>query len=878
MLANPLPRAACASSTPRPARRASLPIEAYTGEADTGLADLDEAAMPIPCYTCGSPTRRERSPWPAAARRTLFPDNEKTEPEAQRGNRRPLRWRVPITLGLLLASCLCIASVIGLLQGATEDGKALEGQKHECTDVRDRVSEWGKRLSVEASTFFFLMARERDVSEPKTPFLAPGVLTSAVRVERLVRMAKEFQEEPPIVVWHPTVRLEDRAAYEAYAGELSGGGPVDITDMTDASSLTPSHKTAVPAAERETYNPLTLHWAVAESGGDELGMDAQQLVGMDAQERYRQTLPAVLAAKFFDDGRLIAHAPYLSNRETVSDFSLSVLVPYVDEACLNGGECFYDAQTPVLGYVSFTLRADKWLFPENVQVTSASTGDVIKTVQSGYQTHVQTREAFLDLDLECYHRNELGTKAKFSRVCTAISVLFIGLNLLLLWRLEVEASRGRRRTEQQIQDAAAAEQRMDERIRYRFEMGEKTERYLNHEVKNRIFVLGQSCAEQPLQLQIDDLMEVLNSKAALMRLSTGRYKPSWCAVETNALIEIRWQRFVAANSPFDRPPATGAAKHRTGLELDVVLFNIILDNILSNAFKYGDASKPPSLGLHIEPLDGNATRVSVSLELRNWAGPEHAALLQMGEEELNVIAHAEGRRAHEHSAEVSSGDGFPMAAAAASALGGTLRLVLLPDGVVAILELPDIVAVLPGAARRCASPRTEVELTRLKVAMADDSATFRKTFVRLAGKVTSQEPVTAGATRESIDDFPRMIVDSDVDVVLLDFNFAPVHHTKTGVDICRECRLLDAEEGNEPRLIFIVSANDSSDDAERYRAAGADGSLGKKLTAAKLRQILEDAVRTHPRFAASRRAGSPVTMGAWQSPRRTTRLMPRLDA
>jgi DNA-binding NarL/FixJ family response regulator len=234
----------------------------------------------------------------------------------------------------------------------------------------------------------------------------------------------------------------------------------------------------------------------------------------------------------------------------------------------------------------------------------------------------------------------------------------------------------------------------------------------------------------------------------------------------------------------------------------------------------------------------------------------------MGEETLNAIAHAEGMRAHEHAAELSSGDGFSMAAAAASALGGTVRLVLLEDGIVAKLELPDIAAVLFENARDSETATTApAELSWLKIALVDDSAMFRKMMAVLAEKVTSRKPTVAGATRESIDGFPKMVLESDCDVLLLDFNFAPVHHTKTGVDVCRECRQLDAEAGNVPRLIFIVSANDSPEDAERYRAAGADGSLGKKLTPARLRRVLEDAVRTHPRFAAWRR-GDTVDLAA----------------
>ncbi|KAJ1459165.1 hypothetical protein M885DRAFT_560906, partial [Pelagophyceae sp. CCMP2097] len=531
--------------------------------------------------------------------------------------------------------------------------------------------------------------------------------------------------------------------------------------------------------------------------------------------------------------------------DSVSDFAIIVFVPVLDEQCVAGGDCFYDeapaldAQAPVLGYFSFSLHVDRWssIFAANVKVAEAASGN----------------EHFLNLDIFFYHDKKHREADLYLLVGLMIlSVVVFVLCLCLRQHLERGFARERQSADEQRRAATAAGQRVEELIRYRFETSKKTERYLNHELKNRIFVLGQSCAEQPhVQEQIEELTEVLNNKAVLMRLSTGRYEPFWDAVELTALIDKRWQRFVAANNPFVRAGPTGAAAYRTTLRLDKALFNIIQDNMLSNAFKYGDAARPPSLALNVEPVDDTAARVRVSLELRNWAGPEHAALLRLGEEKLNEIALTDGQRAHEHAAELSSGDGFPMAAAAASALGGTVRLVLLSDGVVAKLELPDIATVLPGSARFAAVPAASVELSRLKVAMVDDSATFRKTFTRLAEKVTSQEPVVAGETRESIDNFSKAVVDSDCDIVFLDFNFAPVHHTKTGADICRECRELDAEEGNVPRLIFIVSANDSPEDAERYRAAGADGTLGKKLTAAKLRQVLDDAAPRRVRDRAS---------------------------
>ncbi|KAJ1448003.1 hypothetical protein M885DRAFT_540671 [Pelagophyceae sp. CCMP2097] len=783
---------------------------------------------------------------------------EAAGPSAAAGPKRSCwrwRWRVSLMLGLALASGLCAASITVLGRTITERRNQDRSEKHDCYAVRDAVSDWGKRITIEASTFGSLMVRERDLFiGPRTPFLVPGALSNAQQIERLKLMAKEFKQKPPYVGWCPTVRFEDRAVYEAYAGEVYGtAGPINITDyQTYNKSLIESFTTApalksVPAPPRPTYNPFTFMWTVADLESYPL----KDLIGLDSQEQYRRMLSGALAVRFFDGRSLVAHPWYRSSGEPIVDFIITIQVPFVDKYCAYDGGCD-DEEKPVLGYVSFTVLANQWdnTFPSNVKVAMAATGDVIKSKDANYDKRIRVYEPVLDLDLECHYSVGGGTASLY--VGASVAIVAIVLQLWLLRRLELGAGRERQLADEERKSAAAAELSKDERIRYSFEMSEKTERYLNHELKNRIFVLGQSCAEQPhVQGQIDEITEVFNSKAVLMRLSTGRYEPSWGAVEPVALIDVRWQRFVAAHSSFERLPTTGAAADRKTLRLDKVLFNIILDNMLSNAFKYGDASRPPSLGLRVEPLDDGATRVRLSMELRNWAGPEHAVLLQLGEEKLNEIALAEGRRAHEHAAELSSGDGFPMAAAAAIALGGTVRLVLLNDGVLAKLELPDVVAMLPSAGRGSPTVTAKsVERLRLKVAMADDSAMFRKTFARLAEKVTSREPVVAGETRESIDNFSKLVVESDCDVVFLDFNFAPVHHTKTGVDICRECRELDAEEGNEPRLIFIISANDSPEDAERYLAAGADGSLGKKMSAAKLREILEDAVRTHPRFAA----------------------------
>jgi hypothetical protein len=68
----------------------------------------------------------------------------------------------------------------------------------------------------------------------------------------------------------------------------------------------------------------------------------------------------------------------------------------------------------------------------------------------------------------------------------------------------------------------------------------------------------------------------------LVRLSAGRYEATWDAFDPVQLIAVRWARFVVANCPFGRAEPTGAASHRRVLRFDKVLFNIILDNMLSN--------------------------------------------------------------------------------------------------------------------------------------------------------------------------------------------------------------------------------------------------------------------------------------------------------
>jgi CheY-like chemotaxis protein len=245
---------------------------------------------------------------------------------------------------------------------------------------------------------------------------------------------------------------------------------------------------------------------------------------------------------------------------------------------------------------------------------------------------------------------------------------------------------------------------------------------------------------------------------------------------------------------------------------------------LSNAAKYGDASIAPRVDLCIESHVGDVR--SVRLAVTNAAGPEHVRFLELGEDELNKIA-ARGERVRrpEQFGEISEGGGYPKALESAEALGGTLRLSLLPTEVVATLTLT-----LPIA--REAQLLDEKKLARfseLTWALVDDSKIHRKMLERAACEAIDpggSAVCIAGETFESIQNFPGAVIDADADIVFVDQNLG---NNLSGTDIVRSIRALDEISKVTPRLVLMVSSNDAPEDVALYKSAGADGSLPKNL-------------------------------------------------
>ncbi|KAJ1460260.1 hypothetical protein M885DRAFT_559991 [Pelagophyceae sp. CCMP2097] len=737
-----------------------------------------------------------------------------------------------------------------------------------CDDTRAAITTWGEWTAGEAYTIGVSMLLERELGlGPKTPFLLPGPQSAQTQLWRMMHVSAShsgISQITPSIIWNPTVLDEDRETYETFVSNVLGR-PINISNIEYVRSQGRESAMRTPAQREPVYHPMSYVWSVLNDAAASPETQAQ-FVGFDYSPVYRKT-PAMV--ELLVHRRHVARAPavrvtnYLDMESSLDTLSNDLLL--VDMPFCGLGDC---ADNELVGFFTFLLSADDWseLFPNSVKVKIELTRDVVKTPVhkgGGFTGRLHSYEPFLGLDMYCYYVERARLHDYFSPIfaltltaaCTVVGILALLAQDHRQHRRTSEA-RWKEENKRQARERREVERVHAAKLAERSEANERMERYVNHEIKNRLVVLSQLCSEEAQLELVDEMAETLNEKMVLVRLSSACYTARLDeTMDLDSLIDKRLQRHRDANCAFMRAPTTGAAAAAaSALRLDSLLVKIVMDNILSNAFKYGSAACPPSLAMHIEP-DGIAD-VGLVIELTNWAGPEHAALLTMGEAELNRIAGAEGERAHTSTANtISSGDGFPMAVVAARALGGTLKLKLSKAGVVARFALSKVaLGVAAASSAGTISEARHVDPSQLSMALVDDSLLQRKVFQKFVHKIAPHGPpvVVAGDTRESIDGFAQAVCDADVDVVFSDQNFAPVHHTKAGTDIICEIRARDAAAGCPPRLIFISSGNDSPEDAAAYVQAGADGSLSK-ITLPQLKLLLErHATTAHPRFKGRR--------------------------
>ncbi|KAJ1449941.1 hypothetical protein M885DRAFT_622131 [Pelagophyceae sp. CCMP2097] len=387
----------------------------------------------------------------------------------------------------------------------------------------------------------------------------------------------------------------------------------------------------------------------------------------------------------------------------------------------------------------------------------------------------------------------------------------------------------------------------------------RAEAYTSHEIKNRLLAIAELCVPVSSSGAIDsaricaivtEAVEMIVKRGTVTQLDNGSYEAQLEDVDLFDLVETRAQR---AQRPVVITPTEGdAASIITKLRLDPMLLCIIFDNMLSNAVKYGSETVAPAFRVRVEyieaadsPKEGDSQICRVAIELHNAAGPRHAEFLALGEDEMNRLAATAGKT---HARSVDglapmrfADEGFPMALECGSVLGGSLRLALNAQGVVATLELPRTFFAV------AMTPQQLELVSRLSYAIVDDSAICCKKLNRVVGKAftaTRAPPLIAGATRETIESFPKAVVAADTDVVFIDQNFGTVCQSLKGTDLVCSIRAMDAAAVPKvkQRLIFIVSANDSKDDRVLYKFAGADDCLSKNAVSA---TAVEELLRKH---------------------------------
>ena len=379
-----------------------------------------------------------------------------------------------------------------------------------------------------------------------------------------------------------------------------------------------------------------------------------------------------------------------------------------------------------------------------------------------------------------------------------------------------------------------------------------SESHTSHELKNRLMAMEELCSlEEPPLAQVRALiasaLEAIKTRSVVLQLVSGSYAPQPEDIVLETLFSERLQRFNGASSEAATPRGSFLnIDSRVGsLRLDRILVTLVIDTLLSNAFKYGDATLAPRVDVRVDDASALSSEqreeglVLVCCEVRNAAGPDHAHLLELGENELNTRA-ATGCHSE------STGGSFSRARACAKLLGGTVRLSLTPLHVCATLTLPHLARAVPVAPRLVEDAERVARLSAFTTAIVDDSRINCRMLERIARKafpLSAREPFVAGLTLTSIETFACTVVALDSDVVLVDQNFGIVCQVLFGTDLVRKIRALDREAERtlpriRPRLIFVVSANDAPCDLLRYQRAGADGHIPKNVGATRLREII----------------------------------------
>jgi len=256
----------------------------------------------------------------------------------------------------------------------------------------------------------------------------------------------------------------------------------------------------------------------------------------------------------------------------------------------------------------------------------------------------------------------------------------------------------------------------------------------------------------------------------------------------------------------------------TLLRVDANLLLHVLENFASNAGKYGSGDVHLRVG---RSLSRSGPRLSFSMV--NPPGLHHAEMRAKYGEDASALF---GLGVQGPQADVASnGNGLYLVGKCAAALGGTPTLRFLEEEVRAEFALPLMAEVAAHTAWRLPEDTRIACLDDDSFVRRIDAATFKQLGVQASMR---------GATLEEIDGFPAFVagLEPPPRLVLIDYR---LDHPTLGTPYVKGTELL-------PRLralgfcgkVVIKSANDSTADIARFKAAGADDAVAKGLSAAAL--------------------------------------------
>ncbi|KAJ1444698.1 hypothetical protein M885DRAFT_552274 [Pelagophyceae sp. CCMP2097] len=384
--------------------------------------------------------------------------------------------------------------------------------------------------------------------------------------------------------------------------------------------------------------------------------------------------------------------------------------------------------------------------------------------------------------------------------------------------------------------------------------------YDSHEPKNRLIALDELCSGEgdvpvaAVRALIAEGLETIATRSVVLQLASETYVAAPAALDVDALVGTRLRRYRGASrdagDAAPAPPPAHVAPEMAPTEpllLDRQLVTIVVDCLLSNAFKHGGADTAPRVNVHLtDAADG----VDARIEVRNAPGPAHAELVALAASSRAAGAAWPGGLP----GGLPEGESFATACASARLLGGTLKLEFAPREVVATLTLPGVRRVPPRGAVTQRRPRTASlvdAIHAMRTAIVDDSRINCRMLERVARNAfpaAATTPVVAGSTLSSIEGFAQRVFDEDSDVVLVDQNFGSVCQTLFGTDLVRHIREVDRDRRRKPpRCIYVVSANHTPADIASYIEAGADGHILKNVTSDRLREIIGERCAHHSR-------------------------------